>query len=167
MRRWKTTSTGRGRELLRRDVPGTAWTCAQFGSARAETVVDADGVAHGTRSSPVTTDASTTMFGELGVARLAYRHRRRPNLHPADAELNLPEESHSHGLRRLAAIEVGPRLFEATRSRRSTADTGVGLGKRQVEQLASRGSRRRRRLLRPAHAPDARPGEDRNTKRCW
>src|ERR1035437_2095943 len=30
----------------------------------------------------------------------------RPNVHPADAALNLPEEKHSHGLRRLTAVEA-------------------------------------------------------------
>jgi hypothetical protein len=39
------------------------------------------------------------------VERLAYRAAGASNLHPADAQLNLPEGRHSHGLRRLAAIE--------------------------------------------------------------
>lgn len=36
--------------------------------------------------------ALQTVFGELDVARLAYRHRGTQNLHPADAVLNLPVE---------------------------------------------------------------------------
>ena len=40
------------------------------------------------------------------MARIAYRRRGPSDLHPADAVLNLPAEKHSHGLRRLAAIEA-------------------------------------------------------------
>jgi hypothetical protein len=46
-----------------------------------------------------------TVFGQVTVARMAYRAPGAANLHPADAALNLPEEKHSHGLRKLAAIE--------------------------------------------------------------
>jgi len=42
-----------------------------------------------------------TRFGQVSVARIAYRARGRINLHPADAALNLPVEKHSHGLRKL------------------------------------------------------------------
>jgi hypothetical protein len=36
---------------------------------------------------------------------MAYRAPGARNVHPLDAELNLPEEKQSHGLRKLAAIE--------------------------------------------------------------
>jgi hypothetical protein len=39
----------------------------------------------------------TTIFGQVTVSRIAYRAPRLPNMHPADEELNLPEEQHSHG----------------------------------------------------------------------
>ena len=68
---------------------------------------------------------------------MAYRKRGRPNLHPADAALNLPEEKHSHGLRRLAAIESSRGSFDAAVDAIERA-TGQRLGKRQVEDLASR-----------------------------
>jgi hypothetical protein len=45
------------------------------------------------------------VFGEVAVTRLAYRRRGCANLSPADAVLNLPDELHSRGLRRLTAIE--------------------------------------------------------------
>ena len=35
------------------------------------------------------------------------------NVHPLDAALNLPEEKHSHGLRKLAAIEAARGSMEA------------------------------------------------------
>lgn len=47
-----------------------------------------------------------TIFGPVDVVRLAYRRVGHANLHPADAELNLPAVKHSHGLRRLAAVEA-------------------------------------------------------------
>jgi len=78
-----------------------------------------------------------SVFGEVSVERLAYRERGLENLHPADAVLNLPEEKHSHGLRRLAALEAPRGSFEdATDAIRR--QTGVEIGKRQVEELARR-----------------------------
>ena len=47
-----------------------------------------------------------TVLGEVQVTRLAYRAARRENLYPADAQLNLPPSRHSHGIRRLAALEL-------------------------------------------------------------
>ena len=75
------------------------------------------------------------MFGEVSVSRMAYRAPGRANLHPADAELNLPAEKHSHGLRRLAAIEAARGSFDDTVAAIGRY-TGVGLGKRQLERLA-------------------------------
>jgi hypothetical protein len=45
------------------------------------------------------------------VDRIAYRERGRSDLHPADAALNLPAEKHSHGLRKLAAVEAAQGSF--------------------------------------------------------
>lgn len=50
--------------------------------------------------------ALETVFGEVDVKRLAYRARGAENLYPADAQLNLPAGRHSHGIRRLAALEA-------------------------------------------------------------
>jgi hypothetical protein len=78
-----------------------------------------------------------TVFGDVRVQRLAYRAHGRGDLHPADAELNLPAERHSHGLRRLAAVEATRGSFaEAARSIEQA--TGQRLGNRQVEQLTQR-----------------------------
>jgi len=71
----------------------------------------------------------TTIFGEVTVTRLAYRHRGQPNLHPADGALNLPAERHSHGIRRLAAVEAARGSFDdATAQLRSR--TGATVAKR-------------------------------------
>jgi len=100
---------------------------------RLEAVVDAEGTG---RPSVETGHARmlTTVFGEVGVARLAYRRRGRPNLHPADAALNLPAERHSHGLRRLAAVESTRGSYDAAAEAIGRA-TGVAVAKRQVEGL--------------------------------
>jgi hypothetical protein len=99
-------------------------------------VVDVDGVDRPSVEA-AHTRTLTTIFGEVTVTRLAYRRRGQPNLHPADATLNLPEERHSHGIRRLAASEAARGSFDdATRAIRST--TGARVGKRQVEELTQR-----------------------------
>ncbi len=56
---------------------------------------------------------------------------------PVDAALNLPEEKHSHGLRKLAAVEAarGP-VDDAGAA--VTRATGVKIGKRQLEDMARR-----------------------------
>ncbi|MEO7942848.1 MAG: ISKra4 family transposase [Marmoricola sp.] len=98
-------------------------------------VIDAQNVPRPTTESGHSR-ALATVFGPVQVTRKAYRKRGRPNLHPADAALNLPEEKHSHGLRRLAAIESARGSFDAA-VEAIERGTGQRLGKRQVEDLAS------------------------------
>lgn len=124
----------RGRELLRRLLQDHLDLRAQR-EHRVE-VVDADGIAHGSVEAGHTRQLAT-VFGAVGVERLAYRHRGAANLHPADAALNLPEERHSHGLRRLAAIESTRGSYEEAAEAIERA-TGVLVAKRQVEQLTAR-----------------------------
>jgi hypothetical protein len=77
-----------------------------------------------------------SVFGQVRVQRAAYRAPGAPNLYPADAVLNLPVEKHSHGLRRLAAIEATRGSF-ASAAEAIGRVTGVGIGKRQVEMLTA------------------------------
>ncbi len=77
----------------------------------------------------------TTRFGEVTVTRIAYRSRERADLHPADGVRNLPVEKHSHGLRRLAAVEAARGSFTDAAAAIERATT-VRIGKRQVEALA-------------------------------
>jgi len=79
----------------------------------------------------------STIFGEVTVSRLAYRRRGEKNLYPADAALNLPAETHSHGLRELCAIESARGSFEEAGEAGERA-TAVHIAKRQVEQLTRR-----------------------------
>ncbi len=123
----------RGRELLRRLLQDHLDLRSQR-EQRIKEVLDADGVAHGSVEAGHIR-ALTTVFGVVSVERLAYRHRGAPNLHPSDGALNLPTELHSHGLRRLAAVESTRGSYDAAAEAIGRA-TGVAVAKRQVEQLA-------------------------------
>jgi hypothetical protein len=103
---------------------------------RLHEVVDVDGVERGTAEEG-RERALATRFGQVIVARIAYRGRGLADLHPADAVLNLPAEKHSHGLRRLAAIEATRGSFSDAAAAIERA-TGVRVGKRQVEELTGR-----------------------------
>ena len=76
-----------------------------------------------------------TVFGKVTITRMAYRALGRGNLHPADAALNLPVERHSHGLRKLAALEAARGSFQDAVDGIERV-CGQQLGKRQVEELA-------------------------------
>ena len=78
-----------------------------------------------------------TVFGQVRVRRLAYRARGARNLCPADAALNLPCETYSHGLRRLAALEAARGSYDDACAAIERA-TAQQLPKRQAEQLAER-----------------------------
>ncbi len=122
-----------GRELLRRLLQDHLDLRAHD-EARLGAVVDVDGVGRGGLEVGHQR-CLTTVFGEVTVTRFAYRARGLPNLHPADAVLNLPVGHHSHGIRRLAAVEASRGSFDdAVDALRRT--TGQGVGKRQVESLA-------------------------------
>ena len=123
-----------GRELLRQLLSDHLDLRAQR-EVRVE-VVDADGTTH--RAVEAGHQRSlATVFGEVDVRRLAYRRKGHANLHPADALLNLPAEKHSHGLRRLAALEACRGSFDGAVEAIQRC-SGQGLGKRQVEDLAAR-----------------------------
>ena len=79
----------------------------------------------------------STLFGAVEVTRLAYRHRGHANLCPADGLLNLPTERHSHGIRRLAAVEATRGSFDEA-ARAIGRQTGTAIGTRQVESLPAR-----------------------------
>lgn len=97
--------------------------------------VDAAGVAHPNVESGHTR-ALATVVGSVVFERFAYRKPGTSNLHPADAVLNLPDRLHSHGLRRLAAIESTRGSFDDAAAAVCRV-TGVALAKRQVESLAA------------------------------
>lgn len=79
----------------------------------------------------------STVFGEVRVQRLGYAAPGAASLHPLDAELNLPAEQYSLGLRRKAAEQAAQVSFDAT-VQFLAQQTGEELGKRQVEELVQR-----------------------------
>jgi hypothetical protein len=101
---------------------------------RLERVVGDEGKVR-SRVEPGHVRALETVFGTVSVERLAYRAPGVGNLHPADAALNLPVERHSHGLRKLCALESPRGSFDGAIDA-IERQTGVRLGKRQVEELA-------------------------------
>jgi hypothetical protein len=125
----------RGRDLLRR-LHQDHLDLRAAREQRREKVTGSDEVAR-TRVEPGHRRRLVTVFGEVTVTRMAYRAPGAANLHPADAELNLPEEKHSHGLRKLAAVEAARGSFESAAAAITRA-TGDVIGKRQVEELARR-----------------------------
>jgi len=78
-----------------------------------------------------------TRFGQVSVSRIAYRSPGRSNVHLLDVALNLPEEKHSHGLRKLTAIEAARGSIDAAGAAITRA-TGVRVGKRQLEEMVRR-----------------------------
>jgi len=75
-----------------------------------------------------------TIFGTVTVGRCAWRARGQRNVYPADAALRLPRLRHSHGLRRLAALEAVRGSFDQA-TEAIGGRCGQVVGKRQVEQL--------------------------------
>ena len=147
----------RGRELLRRLFQDRLDLTAAR-EARRHDVTGRDGVRR-PRAEKGRTRPLVTKFGQVTVSRIAYRSPGRPNVHPLDAELNLPEEKHSHGLRKLAAIESARGSIEAAGTAVTRA-TGVRIGKRQLEELARRAAAHveafyLQRVIRPAPADHA------------
>jgi len=125
----------RGRELLRRLFQDRLDLTAAR-EVRRHDVTGEDGIPR-TRAEKGRARPLVTKFGQVTVSRIAYRVPGRPNVHPLDAVLNLPEEKHSHGLRKLAAIEATRGSIEAAGAAVTRA-TGVKIGKRQLEELACR-----------------------------
>src|SRR5665811_273822 len=76
----------RGRELLRRMFQDHLGLRAAT-EDRLDAVLDAETVAHGAVETGHRRGLAT-IFGEVDVERVAYRHRGHLNLYPADALLN-------------------------------------------------------------------------------
>src|SRR5487761_1832333 len=125
----------RGRELLRRLFQDRLDLTAAREERRHD-VAGEDGAAR-TRAERGRARPLMTVFGQVRVSRIAYRSPGRGNVHPADAVLNLPEEKHSHGLRKLAAAESARGSMEDAGAAITRA-TGMKIGKRQVGELARR-----------------------------
>ena len=160
----ETQLQGKGRELRRQLYQDSMDLRAARERPPAQ-VVDADGLGR-TRVESGHTRALTTVFGEVSVSRKAYRAPGEANLHPADGQLNLPAVKHSHGLRRLAAIEAARGSFDDT-----VAAIDRNTGVRWVN-AKSRGLLRRQQPISTTSTPSAHhhhlaPVRTPNTPRCW
>ncbi len=78
----------------------------------------------------------SSVFGAVRVARTGSSHRGAPSLFPRDAQLNLPAQSSSHRLQKRVAAKVAKMSFESVANDIET-ETGVRMGKRQLEEIAS------------------------------
>jgi len=127
-----------GRELLRRLFQEHLQLRAQREADRGLTaaVVGANGEerTHQRRS---TTRPLMTIFGPVEVERIQYGGRGTNSLHALDAELNLPTELYSHGVRRRVAEEVVRSSFDSAVAAMAST-TGAPVPKRQVEELTIR-----------------------------
>ena len=126
--------TVEGRELMRSLLQDHLDLHAA-GEARRNDVTDAAGVAR-TRVESGHVRSLTTVSGQVGVERLAYRAPGVANLYPADGVLNLPEAGHSHGLRRIAALEAVRGSYDDAVAA-ITERTGVSPGKGQMLSLVA------------------------------
>jgi predicted nucleic acid-binding protein len=125
----------RGRDLLRKLLQDHLDLRARR-EVRLDKVVGADGVVRGSVEQGHRRGLRS-VFGLVTVTRLAYRRKGQANLYPADTALNLPQELHSHGLRRLAAAEAASGSIEEAQSSIERS-TGERLGKRQIEEMVGR-----------------------------
>lgn len=122
-----------GTELLRRLYQGHL--DARGVGATAQTVRGTDGdLRSHTRISERDIE---TVFGRVRLSRMGYGQRGKVSLYPRDAELNLPAETYSFGVRRRVAEEVARGSFDEAADALGRT-TGAQVAKRQVEQLASR-----------------------------
>ncbi|MFB8133541.1 ISKra4 family transposase [Streptomyces mirabilis] len=78
--------------------------------------------------------ALACVFGTVTVTRCAWRGKGQTSVHLQDAELSLPSGLHSHGLRRLAALEAVRGSYDQAKEAINRR-CGKVLGKRQAEQL--------------------------------
>ena len=80
-----------------------------------------------------------SVFGPVSITRMRYGGRGTTSLVPLDAELNLPEEVYSHGVRKRVAEEVAKNSYDETVDSMAKT-TGAVVPKRQAEELAVRAS---------------------------
>ena len=122
-----------GSELLRRMIQGYFDQRSAEEPIR-ERVVGEDGTVRTHRREGCTRSLETR-FGEVSVTRRGYGGRNLESVFPLDAELNLPTNKPSHGLRGVLIEEVVRGSFDAAVG--ALAQAGGGrIAKRQAEELA-------------------------------
>jgi len=122
-----------GSELLRRLIQGHLDQRAHEEPLR-ERVIGADGVER-THRREGCTRCLETRFGEVVVTRRGYGGRGLDSLFPLDAELNLPSDKYSHGLREVLVQEVVGGSFDEAVDHLVRAGGGQ-IAKRQAEEVS-------------------------------
>lgn len=127
-----------GREVLRLIVQAhLELRAAEEGGREAPTGADEKQRSH--RRS--TSRPLQTIFGSTVVTRLSFTAREaKGGLRPLDAELNLPVETYSLGLRRRTAVLAMDASYDSTVDKVEDW-TGIKVPKRQVEELVVRAAR--------------------------
>ena len=140
-----------GTELMRRLLQDhlNLRACTERDCRDTQTITGADGVERGHRRQG-TERGLMTVFGPVRVLRAGYSAGATSSLYPLDAELNLPADSFSHGVRERVARQAAHNSFEATVAEVS-ATTGAQVAKRQVEGLAHEAARDFDELYRVRH----------------
>src|SRR5439155_14254887 len=122
-----------GRELMRQLLQAHLGWRAQ--ATVSKPVVGADGVERTHQRSG--TRALETLLGTVQVTRDGHGARGRETLFPLDAELNLPTERYSFGVRRRAAEEATKGAFDEVVKILGT-HASAAVAKRQVEDVVRR-----------------------------
>lgn len=122
-----------GNEILRRLLQG--WLKAQGSGDVGPRLVGTDGVEREEKRNRERKLES--VFGEVEVKRLSYESPGAESLRPLDAELNLPEERYSHGVRKRVAKDAAKDSFEEV-VLGIEENTGAHVPKRQAEELCAR-----------------------------
>ncbi|MCP4208110.1 MAG: ISKra4 family transposase [Shimia sp.] len=122
-----------GKELLRRMLQGHLDLRSAREPKRAH-VIGGDSVIRTHRRAGCTRTLMS-LFGEVSVKRMGYGARGKESIFPLDAQLNLPRDKYSHGLRQRVGEEVTKDSFdEAVASVKRT--TGGKVAERQSEEIA-------------------------------
>jgi hypothetical protein len=122
-----------GNELLRQLIQGHLDQRGAEEPVR-ERVVGEDGIARTHRREGCQRDLETR-FGEVTVTRRGYGARGLDSVFPLDAELNLPPDKYSHGLREVLVEEVVRGSFEEAVDHLARSGGGR-MAKRQTEEVA-------------------------------
>ena len=121
-----------GNELLRRLMQGHFDQRGAEEPVR-ERVVGEDGIPRTHRREGCQRDLETR-FGEVTITRRGYGGRGLESLFPLDAELNLPPDKYSHGLREVVVEEVVRGSFEEAVDHLARSGGGR-MAKRQAEEV--------------------------------
>jgi hypothetical protein len=122
-----------GNELLRRLLQGH-FDLRASREVKREAVTGRDGVVR-TRCREGCERTLMSLFGEVVLKRKGYGAPGVSSLFPLDAQLNLPPEKYSHGLRQRVSQEVARGSFDAAVASVERT-TGGQVPKRQAEELA-------------------------------